>query len=114
MVAGTNHSCGSCEEDLRPSSYFLAGTAATQCSWLLRAMLFEVVLRRLVRMFFGMSKMRVGDVRVVRGPEMIARLMVLRGFRMVVSRLAMVMSSMLMMFDCLLRHRGNLHFRSQT
>jgi hypothetical protein len=69
-------------------------------------MLFEVVLRRLVQMLFGMSKVRVGNVRVVCGPEMIARLMVLRSFRMMVSRLGMVVGCLRVMMDCLFRHWG--------
>ena len=68
--------------------------------------LFCVVLRRLVRMLLGIRKMSVGHMRVVRGLVVITCFMVLRGFRMMVSRLAMVMSSLLMMFDRLLRHGG--------
>jgi hypothetical protein len=84
----------------------LAGTAATQCSQLFRVVLFEVVLRRVMRMLFGISKMRVSHMRVVRGLVVITCFMVLRGFRVMVSCLGMVMSCLLMMFDCLLRHGG--------
>jgi hypothetical protein len=77
-------------------------------------MLVGVVLRRVVRMLFGMSEMRVGHVRVVRGLVVIAGRMVLRGFRVVMRSQPVMMSGLLVVFDCLLRHGGDLHFRSQT
>ena len=63
-----------------------------------------VVLSRQVRVLFGMGKVCVGNVRVMRGPEVIAGFMVLRGFGMVMSSQPMMMSGLLVMFDCLLRH----------
>ena len=114
MVAGRHQSCWGCPAGLakgnferirgRPATH--RRTAATQCSQLFRVVLFRVVLRRLVRMLFGISKMRVGHVRVVRGLVVITCFMVLRSFRMMMRSKPVMMSCLLMVFDCLLRHRG--------
>jgi hypothetical protein len=66
--------------------------------------LLGVVLCRLVSVLFGVGEVRMGHVRVVCGPEMVAGLMVLCGFRMVVCSQPVMMSGLLVMFDCLLRH----------
>jgi hypothetical protein len=69
-------------------------------------MLVGVVLRRVVRMLFGMSEMRVGHVRVVRGLVVIAGRMVLRGFRVVMRSQPVMMSGLLVVFDhFVFRHR---------
>jgi len=67
-------------------------------------MLLGVVLRRVVRMLFGMGKVRVSHVRVMRGLVVIAGLMMLCGFGVVVGSQPVMMSGLLVMFDCLLRH----------
>jgi hypothetical protein len=67
-------------------------------------MLVGMVLRRQVRMLFSMGKVCVGHVRVVCGPEVIAGCVVLRGFRMMMRSQPVMMSGLLVMFDCLLRH----------
>ena len=77
-------------------------------------MLLAVMLRSLVPMLFGMSEMRVGHVRMMRGPEVIARFMMLCSFGMVVRSHTVMMSGLLMMMNCLFGHWGDLHFRSQT
>jgi hypothetical protein len=87
---------------LRPYRHGITGTAATQCSLLLGVVLVGVMFCRQVPVIFGMGKVCVGNVRVVRGAEVIACFMMLRGFRMVVRCQSVVMSGLLMMLYCLL------------
>jgi hypothetical protein len=61
-------------------------------------MLLSVVFCRKVTMLFGVCKVRVGHVRMVRGPKVIARFMMLRGFGMVVRGQPVVMGSLLVVF----------------
>jgi hypothetical protein len=77
-------------------------------------MFIRVMLRRQMRMLLGMSQMSMSNVRMMRSPEVIARFMMLRGFRMVVCSQPVMMSSLFVMFFSLFGHWGDLHSRSQT
>lgn len=65
-------------------------------------MLLKMMLRRLVRMLLGMGQVSMRHVRVMCSPVMVARLVMPGSFRMVVSRLFMVVGSLLVMLDRLL------------
>lgn len=58
-----------------------------------------MMLCRLVCVLFGMGQVSMRHVRVMRSSEMIARLMMPGSFRMMVSRLFMVMGSLPVMMD---------------
>jgi hypothetical protein len=76
-------------------------------------MFFRVMFRRVVCMLFSMGKVRMGNVRMMRRSEVIAGFMMLCGFRVVVCRQSVMMSGLLVMLCCLLRH-GEISSRSQT
>jgi hypothetical protein len=77
-------------------------------------MFVRMMLRRLVSMLFSMSQMSMGDMRMMRSPEVITRFVMLRSFRMVMCSQPMMMSSLFVMFYSLMGHWGDLHSRSQT
>lgn len=77
-------------------------------------MLIRMMLRSKMPMLFSMSQMSMGNVRMMRSPEVIAGFMMLRSFRMVMRSKPVMMSSLFVMFHSMLRHWGDLHSRSQT
>jgi hypothetical protein len=61
-----------------------------------------MVLRRVFRMFGGMNMVRMRQMSVMSGPVVVAGLMMLRGFRVVMSGHAVMVGCRFMMICCLL------------
>lgn len=68
-------------------------------------MCLHMLLGRVLGMLVGMGVMRMSKLRMVRSPEVIARFMVLGGFRVMVCSQSVVMGGLFMVLRCFFRHR---------
>jgi len=73
-----------------------------------------MLLGGIVGMLIGMLGVRMGNVGVMRGAKVVARLMMFRSFGVVVCGQSQMMGSLLMVMRSFFRHGGDLHSRRQT